>query len=117
MVGFDSVLLIAVAALLLFGPDKLPQYLRELGKLYAEVKKAQREFERELSPGALVSAPAVNAPSQQAKASPSPRVIEIARKLGISAVGKTEEELLIEIDAAMPKPTPVTDSAPAEKDI
>ncbi len=57
MVGFDEVLLIAVAALLLFGPDKLPHYLRELGKLYAEVKKAQREFERELNPDALVSRP------------------------------------------------------------
>jgi sec-independent protein translocase protein TatA len=109
MVGFDEILLIAVAALLLFGPDKLPQYLRELGKLYAEVKKAQREFERELNPDALVSAPAIRMPS--------PQVIEIAKKMGIGTDGKTEEELLIEIDAAVPKPTPVTDSAPAEKDI
>jgi sec-independent protein translocase protein TatA len=109
MVGFDEIMLIAVAALLLFGPDKLPQYLRELGKLYAEVKKAQREFERELNPGALVSTPAARPPS--------PHVIEIAKKLEISAEGKTEEELLIEIDAAMPKPTPVIDSPVAEKDI
>jgi TatA/E family protein of Tat protein translocase len=109
MVGFDSILLIAVAALLLFGPDKLPQYLRELGKLYAEVKKAQREFERELNPAALVSAPAVK--------SPSPHAIEIARKLGINTDGKTEDELLIEIDAAVSKPVPATDSNPAEKDI
>jgi sec-independent protein translocase protein TatA len=109
MVGFDSILLIAIVALLLFGPDKLPQYLRELGKLYAEVKKAQREFERELNPDTLVSAPAIKMPS--------PHVIEIAKKLGISIEGKTEEELLIEIDAAMPKPTPVTDSPAAEKDI
>jgi TatA/E family protein of Tat protein translocase len=109
MVGFDSVLLIAIVALLLFGPDKLPQYLRELGKLYAEVKKAQREFERELNPGALVSAPAVKPPS--------PHVLEIAKKLGINADGKTEEALLIEIDAAMPKPPSATDSPVAEKDI
>jgi sec-independent protein translocase protein TatA len=109
MVGFDEIMLIAVAALLLFGPDKLPQYLRELGKLYAEVKKAQREFERELNPDALVSAPAAKMPS--------PHVIEIAKKLEISVEGKTEEELLIEIDSAMPKPTPVTDSPVAEKDI
>jgi sec-independent protein translocase protein TatA len=109
MVGFDSVLLIAIVALLLFGPDKLPQYLRELGKLYAEVKKAQREFERELNPGALVSAPAAKPPS--------PHAIEIAKKLGINADGKTEEELLTEIDAAMPKPASAADTPVAEKDI
>jgi TatA/E family protein of Tat protein translocase len=109
MVGFDEIILIAVVVLLLFGPDKLPQYLRELGKLYAEVKKAQREFERELNPGALVSAPAIKMPS--------PQVIEIAKKLGIGTDGKTEDELLIAIDAAVPKPTIVTDSPAAEKDI
>jgi sec-independent protein translocase protein TatA len=109
MVGFDSILLIAVVALLLFGPDKLPHYLRELGKIYAEVKKAQREFERELNPDALVSTPAVKMPS--------PQVIEIAKKLGISTDARTEEELLIEIEAAVPRPAPVADSAVAEKDI
>jgi sec-independent protein translocase protein TatA len=109
MVGFDEVLLIAVAALLLFGPDKLPHYLRELGRLYAEVKKAQRELERELNPDALLSAPAIKMPS--------PQVIEIAKKLGINTDAKTEDELLREIDAAVPRPAPAADSAVAEKDI
>ena len=48
---------------------------------------------------------------------PSPQVIEIAKKLGISTDAKTEEELLMEIDAAVPRPVPVADSAVAEKDI
>jgi len=109
MVGFDEILLIAVAALLLFGPDKLPQYLRELGRLYAEVKKAQREFERELNPDALVSVPAVKMPSAQ--------VVEIAKKLGIGTEGKTEDQLLREIDAAVPQPAAPADTAAAEKDI
>jgi sec-independent protein translocase protein TatA len=109
MVGFDEIVLIAVVALLLFGPDKLPQYLRELGKIYAEVKKAQREFERELNPGALVNAPTIKMPS--------PQVIEIAKKLGLGTDNKTEEELLIAIDAAMPKPALAADSSTAEKDI
>jgi sec-independent protein translocase protein TatA len=100
MVGFDEIILIAVVALLLFGPDKLPQYLRELGKLYAEVKKAQREFERELNPDKLVSAPVVKPPSGT--------VIAIATKMGISVDGKTEDQLLAEIDAAVPKPAAET---------
>ncbi len=53
MVGFDEIIFIAIVALLLFGPDKLPGYLREMGRLYAEVKKAQHEFERELSAAAI----------------------------------------------------------------
>lgn len=95
MVGFDSLLLIGIVALLLFGPDKLPKYLRELGKLYAEIKKAQREFERELNPqqDALVSKPVVKQPSG--------KVLEIARKMGINVDGKSEEQLLSEIDAAV----------------
>jgi sec-independent protein translocase protein TatA len=109
MVGFDSILLIAIVALLLFGPDKLPQYLRELGKLYAEVKKAQREFERELNPDALISAPASKPPS--------PQVIAIAKKMGINTDGKTEEVLLEAIDAAMSKTAKETGSPAAEKDI
>ncbi len=96
MVGFDEILLIGIAALLLFGPDKLPKYLRELGKIYAEVKKAQREFERELNPqpSALVSKPTAKQPSE--------KVLEIARKLGIHVEGKSEEQLLAEIAVAVP---------------
>ena len=105
MVGFDEVILIAVALLLLFGPDKLPQYLRELGKLYAEVKKAQRDIERELSSDSVVSA--------QAPKPPSGKVIEIARKMGISTDGKTEEQLLVAIDARMPQPA--AEAKPEEK--
>ncbi len=109
MVGFDEIIFIAIVALLLFGPDKLPKYLRELGKIYAEVKKAQREFERELSGNAVVSAPVVRPPSQ--------KVIDIAAKMGICVEGKTEDQLLAEIDAAVPGPTPSGDSTAAEKDI
>ncbi len=95
MVGFDEVVLIAIVALLLFGPDKMPQYLRELGKLYAEFRKAQRDLERELSGDPLVSRPVVKPVS--------PTVIEIAGKLGIATDGKTEEQLLAEIEAAVPQ--------------
>jgi sec-independent protein translocase protein TatA len=98
MVGFDEIIFIAVVALLLFGPDKLPKYLREMGRLYAEVKKAQREFERELSVDTIISAPIVKQPSQ--------KVIDIATKMGIPAEGKTEDQLLAEIDAAVPRPEP-----------
>lgn len=102
MVGFDEVLLIGIAALLLFGPDKLPQYLREIGKLYAEIKKAQREFERELkgSSDALVSKPVAKQPSD--------KIADIARKMGIATEGKTEDQLLAEISATIPSKSETT---------
>jgi sec-independent protein translocase protein TatA len=104
MVGFDEIIFIAIVALLLFGPDKLPGYLRELGKIYAEVRKAQREFEREISVDSIVSAPVVKQPSQ--------KVVDIAMKMGIRVEGKTEDQLLAEIDAAVPRP-----DADSKKDI
>src|SRR5271157_995728 len=85
--------MIAVVALLLFGPDKLPEYIRELGKLYAEFKKAQRDLELEFNRAALVAA--------EPPKPPSPTVIEIARKMNITAEGKSEEQLLAEIDTAV----------------
>lgn len=92
MVDFTEFILIAVVALLLFGPDKLPEYIRELGKLYGEFKRAQKELEAEFNKAALVSA-------AQPKP-PSPTVIEIARKMNIAVEGKSEDQLLAEIDRA-----------------
>lgn len=107
MVGFDEIILIVIAALLLFGPDKMPHYLRELGRLYAEFRKAQGEFERELSIDKLASGIEVKPVS--------PTAIDIARKLGIVTDGKMEEQLLAEIDAALS--VPMTDTVTAKKDI
>lgn len=93
MVGFDGIILIFIVALLLFGPDKLPQYLREMGKIYAEIKKAQAEFERELSSESLVSKSSIKPVS--------PTVVAIAQKMSISVEGKSEEQVLSEIDTAI----------------
>jgi sec-independent protein translocase protein TatA len=93
VVGFDEIIFIAIVALLLFGPDKLPGYIREMGRLYAEFKKAQRDLEAEFNKAVTASPGQVKQPSQA--------VIEIARKMDIPAEGKTEEQLLKEIDAAV----------------
>lgn len=98
MVDFTEILFIAVVALLLFGPDKLPQYLRELGKFYAEIRKAQREFEREINKNM--------APDIPAKKAPSDKVTGIAKKMGIPVEGKSEEQILSEIELALSKVSP-----------
>lgn len=42
--GFSEILLIAVIALLLFGPNKLPELGRSLGRTLYEFKKGTREI-------------------------------------------------------------------------
>jgi TatA/E family protein of Tat protein translocase len=95
MVDFTEILLIVIVALLLFGPDKLPEYLKQLGRFYAEIKKAQRDFERELSKESVIS----NNVLEEKK--PSDKVIGIAQKMGISTEGKTESQILDEIGSAV----------------
>jgi sec-independent protein translocase protein TatA len=49
MFGTTELLLIFAAALLLFGPDKLPEIAGSLGRMLGDFKKAMREAEAELS--------------------------------------------------------------------
>jgi TatA/E family protein of Tat protein translocase len=46
--GFQEILLILVLALLIFGPRKLPEIGRTLGKSLAEFKKATNELKRSI---------------------------------------------------------------------
>lgn len=47
MIGSSEFIVILVLALLLFGPKKLPELARALGKATAEYHKAMREFDKE----------------------------------------------------------------------
>ncbi|MBW6517967.1 MAG: twin-arginine translocase TatA/TatE family subunit [ANME-2 cluster archaeon] len=49
MLGSTELLLIFAAALLLFGPDKLPEIAHSLGRLMGDFRKAMREAENQLS--------------------------------------------------------------------
>ncbi len=48
MFGQMDIVLIGGAVLLLFGPSKLPELMRGLGKGMKEFKKAQSDFEGEI---------------------------------------------------------------------
>lgn len=49
MIGSTELLAIAIAALFLFGPQKIPELARSLGGAIGEFKKAQRAAELELT--------------------------------------------------------------------
>ncbi|MEM1578281.1 MAG: twin-arginine translocase TatA/TatE family subunit [Archaeoglobaceae archaeon] len=48
MLGFEEIIFIAIIALLILTPEKLVEFARELGKIYAEYKKAKRMIELEV---------------------------------------------------------------------
>ena len=48
-IGLPELLLIGVVVLLLFGPEKLPEIARSLGKGMQKVKQAQMQFQNELN--------------------------------------------------------------------
>ncbi len=47
-IGFQEVLVIAVLFLILFGPSKLPQMARDLGKFVNEARRSMDEFKSEI---------------------------------------------------------------------
>lgn len=48
MLGFEELIFIAIIALVLLTPEKLVEFAREIGKIYAEYKKAKRMIELEI---------------------------------------------------------------------
>ncbi|MFN3383454.1 MAG: twin-arginine translocase TatA/TatE family subunit [Archaeoglobaceae archaeon] len=48
MLGFEEIILIAIIALVILTPEKLTELAREIGKIYAEYKKAKRMIELEV---------------------------------------------------------------------
>jgi len=48
MFGWGELGIVIILAIILLGPDKLPEVFKTLGKIYGEYKKAKRRFELEL---------------------------------------------------------------------
>jgi sec-independent protein translocase protein TatB len=46
--GPSELFLIAILALVVFGPKRLPEIARQVGKAVAEIRRVSRQFEREV---------------------------------------------------------------------
>jgi sec-independent protein translocase protein TatA len=90
MFGSQEILLIFVAIILLFGASKLPDLARSMGRSMGEFKRGQQEIERELL--AVQNSNTANMDIAYT------RVQRMAMTLGIDTAGKTEEQLLAEIE-------------------
>ncbi len=94
--GPMEIALVIVVIIILFGAAKIPELARSLGKATGEFKKGQKEIERELTEAerSIKETPVENKSS---------KIKQMASDLGISTEGKTEEQLLEEIQKKMPK--------------
>src|SRR5256885_15994240 len=83
-------LLIIIAVLLLFGPSKLPEPARGVGRALGEFRRGKMEIEREISTEL----------SQMDTRDMRMRVEKAASALGVSASGRSEMELKVDIARA-----------------
>ena len=86
------VLLIIIAVLFLFGPQKLPELARSTGRALGEFRRGQMEVQKEIT--------------QQfgaAAADPRTREQRAAAALGVTAAGKSDLQLKIEIARSLDK--------------
>ena len=85
MFGIQDIILILIVALLLFGPNKLPELARSLGKATGEFKKAQMQTETELN--------------QMVKPleDKDEKIHNLAVEMGLNVQNKSNEQLIEEI--------------------
>jgi sec-independent protein translocase protein TatA len=86
MIGTYELAVVVVIAVLLFGPNRIPELARAIGKATGEFKKAQREVERGIHEAEI-------------QVEREERIRRVARDMGIDTQGKTTDELLDAIRA------------------
>jgi len=85
MIGTQEMILILILALFLFGPSKLPELARSLGKAAGEFKRAQVETELDIK--------RFNKPPEDKDT----KIHNLAIEMGIDVKDKTSEQLVEEI--------------------
>ena len=85
LIGLPEMILILVVAIFFFGPDKIPELARSLGKATGEFKKAQMETEREFNK--------VGEPMDDKDT----KIHNLAIEMGLEVNNKTSEQLVEEI--------------------
>ncbi|MGB9729676.1 MAG: twin-arginine translocase TatA/TatE family subunit [Thermoprotei archaeon] len=86
---------IIILALIIWGPSKIPELARALGRAKREYEKASRGLEEEINKIAQLSS--TESSQTVSSASGDDKLIEIAKNLGINTEGKTRDEIAKEI--------------------
>lgn len=84
------ILLIIVAVLFLFGPQKLPELARGVGRALGEFRRGRMEVEREIN-------------QQFTQEDPKAKIQRAASSLGVTTAGKTDLQIKLDIARAVDK--------------
>lgn len=93
---------IIVVVIFLWGPQKIPELARGLGRAKGEFEKASKEFDaasKQVAAGSGSTAPAGQSGQAFVEKSGDQVLMETARALGIDTAGKTREQISQEIIA------------------
>ncbi len=88
------ILLIIVALLLLFGPSKLPEFARSIGRAMGEFRRGKAQVERELRDELLREEVAEPVAGREA-------VVRAAKELGVPTDGRELGEIKLDIAKAI----------------
>ncbi len=86
-IGLPEMILIMLVALLIFGPKKLPEIGRSMGKAIKGFQDASREFESEFKR----EADRLEQPAPIAEKSPAPVISDVATPVAVSVPTFSEE--------------------------
>lgn len=106
-IGIEWIIILAVVAiLLLFGPTKLPELARGIGKALGEFRRGKMEIEKQLRDEMRderkeESVTAYRTGGAQKVVEISPRLSEAARELGLEVLGRKERYLKMDIITAL----------------
>ena len=100
--GWEWIIIGVVAiVIIMWGPAKIPEFAKALGRAKGEFSKAQKEF-TDAATTTMTSSTNAAAVFEAAKPAPTIKtkdemLLETAQRLGISTVGKTREQISEEI--------------------
>jgi len=93
MIGSLEIALVLIIALVLFGPNKLPELARTVGSALGEFRIAQKSAEFDLSGFDQLNRENADKKKQE-EAALNDKIIQTAKNAGIETEGKTTDELL-----------------------
>jgi sec-independent protein translocase protein TatB len=108
-IGTGEMMLIAAIAIVVIGPDKLPQFMRMLGKYYGQIRRTADELRRAF----ILEADRQDAAERYRQLQERRKAAQEARKKAQEAAGATAQPLA---EGAEGEPAPAADG-PAPNDI
>ncbi|WP_338099558.1 twin-arginine translocase TatA/TatE family subunit [Methanolapillus africanus] len=114
-IGTMEIVIVVIVALILFGPNKLPELARSVGSAMGEFKIAQKAAEFDLSDIEKYSKEEEEKKKADAKAVDE-KIKTMAIEAGIDPEGKKPEELLILISEKMKADGGVVQAAEPEEE-